>query len=633
MRALALAALMGACGNGRPCDHGPARPFRSTLACEAEFTAQSARPLDSSLPGARTVKFDIDRAQGDALYFQDTTTYPLHQTFAVEHLGYPPDSPFFTEYLSPDRRFILGAVTHYEEADVWAWELAPQDSASPDMIVHGFGLVGDAVFFGSSMRFHPTSQEQLRLAADLPSDVPVVTTEEIYAGTRYQPLNLGETYGQVRLLTAEEARTEYVSPREIAVLDRVPDEVPVAAALVTEEFQTPLSHANVLAQQRGTPNMGLRNAGETFGSLEGQWVRLRVGAFDFELEPATQEDADAWWDEHRPEPPLIPAPDYTREGLVDVDDVGLDDVGAVGGKAAHFGELRDIADIRVRPGFVVPVREYAAFLETNGFADEIAGMLADPGFRGDGAARRSRLEDLVSRMRAAPVEAALTSAIVDRAGAVFPGVRLRFRSSTNAEDLRDWAGAGLYESYGGDAVQSEIAAALRGVWASTWSFRAFEEREYVGIDHQQVAMAVLVHAAYTDEQANGVAVTANVFDPAPGGEDAFYVNAQVGEVSVVRPPAGVVADQILYYHYLPNQPATYLAHSSLVPAGETVLTRTELHDLGRALDAIRTHFDAVYDPPVGYARLPMDTEWKLIESAEARLIEIKQARPYPGRGN
>ena len=28
--------------------------------------------------------------------------------------------------------------------------------------------------------------------------------------------------------------------------------------MITEEFQTPLSHVNVLAQNRGTPNMGLR---------------------------------------------------------------------------------------------------------------------------------------------------------------------------------------------------------------------------------------------------------------------------------------------------------------------------------------------------------------------------------------
>lgn len=620
------------------CDEGPAKPSRPTLDCLAEFEAQAARPLDASLPGALSVKTVIDQGDQDAVHFQDTKTYPLHRTFAIEHLGWPPDLEFTTNYLSPDRHFLLGAITHYAEPDVWAYEIAPYDTATNEVIVKAFRLLAAAAYFGDVLVFHPTSVQQEEAARDLPADVPVVTTDELYAGSDYQPLNLGETVGQVRILTVDELETGYVSPREIAVLDRVPYDISVVAGVVTAEFQTPLSHVNVLSQQRGTPNMGLHDAPALFADFQGQWVRLRVGAFDWSVEAVTQDEADQWWEEHRPTPVEVRQPDLTVTSLVDIDDVTLADIAAVGGKAAHFGELRDIGDPVIVPdAFVVPVYFYVQFMQDNGLDTEVDEMLADEQFQSDGVYRRSRLLLLQSHFEAAPVDPDLLAEVEARILDTFGDIRMRFRSSTNAEDLQGHSGAGLYTSKGAQVSDpaDPVVDAMRTVWAAVWNFRAFEEREYVSIDHHDVAMALLVQPAFTDEAANGVAITANPFDPGPTGEDAFYVNAQLGEASVVSPDPGVVADQIIYFHYHSGQPATYLAHSSLVPAGETVLSRAELFDLGRSLDAIRRHFTGIYDPPEGFAALPMDVEWKLVPDADGaggRHIEIKQARPWPGRG-
>ncbi|NMC69454.1 MAG: hypothetical protein GYA57_05210 [Myxococcales bacterium] len=643
--AVSVAACGGAGGGGDaggedfvpgPCDEGPAVPFRSTLDCLAEFEAQSARPLDASLPGARTVKTVIDTTRDDAVYFQDTGRYPLHRTFAVEQLGWPPVLDFTMQYYSATRRFLLGAITHLEGPGVWMYELAPYDTATPEMIVRSFRRLAASAWFGRELVFHPTSGRQEELAGGLPDDIPVVTTDELYEGIDYQPLNLGETIGQVRLLTVTELQAGYVSPREIAVLDRVPNDISVVAGVVTEEFQTPLSHVNVLSQQRGTPNMGLRNARALFADDAGGWVRLTVGAFDWSVERVTEAEADAWWEAHRPAPVAIQPPDLSVTSLVEIDDVGLDDVAAVGGKAAHFGELRNIAEgVVVRDAFVVPVSFYVQFARDHGFDARIDALLADETFRSDGAYRRARLAELQTAMARTPPDPTLVAAVEARILEKFGDVRVKFRSSTNAEDLQGHSGAGLYDSEGarvGDPADP-VGPAMTAVWASLWSFQAFEERSYVGIDHHDVAMALLVCAAYTDEAANGVAISANPFDPGPTGEDGFYVNAQVGEASVVSPEPGVTADQLIYFFYHPGQPATYLVHSSLVPAGSTVLSAAELSQLGTALDAIRRHFDAFYGPPAGFAALPMDVEWKLTTGAGgARRIEVKQARPWPGRG-
>jgi pyruvate, water dikinase len=628
------------CGGSAPSacdgDRGPL-PSRARLACEAEWVAQAARPLDASLPGARTVKTIIDRQRGDGVHFMDTNAFPLHGPFARQHLGYAPSSPFVNEYFLPQRRFLLGSITHYEEPDVWAYEIAPYDTATPDMIVKAFRLLAEAAYFGRRLAFHPTSEEQVSRATELPAEVPWLATEQIFAGTSYQPLNLGETVGAVRLVAAADLASTHLTPREIAVLDRVPNEIGVVAGVVTAELQTPLSHVNVLSQQRGTPNMGLRNAEPTFAPYAGKWVRLVVGAFGWTLTEVTAAEAEAWWQAHRPTPTAIPAPRYDLDGILDVDDVTVADVGAVGGKVAGYGELRNIGgDVRVADALALPVSHYRRFMQQNGFDQELAVLLGDPGFQNDAAVRRAKLDELGVRMRAAPVDAALIAALEARLDAELPGMRVKLRSSTNAEDLERHTGAGLYESKAAqphDPVDT-LADALRVVWSSLWSFRAFEERAYAGIDQTAVAMGVLINPSYRDELANGVAVTANLFDPAPGGEDAFYVNAQIGEISVVLPDPNVVADQLTYYYFHNGQPATYYTRSNLIGQGETVLARSELFDLGRALAAIREHYSAIYQPPPGFGQLPMEVEWKVVAdgSTGERKIWIKQARPHPGRG-
>ena len=634
--ALGVVLLVASCGErDAPTCESETLPFRSELHCALELEAQAARPLDTALPGVITVKTIVDRARDNTLTFQDTTAYPLHSRFAVEHLGWPPGAPFAEQYVSSSRRFLLGSVSHYAEPDVYAYELAPYDTASAEMIATTMRAIARATYFGDRLAFHPISEEQLAIAAMLPDDIDVITTEELWAGITYQPLNLGETYARVRVLTAAELATTYVSPREIAVLDRVPNDLSVVAAVVTDEFQTPLSHVNVLSQQRGTPNMGLDGAAARFAPLEGRWVRLTVGAFEWEVVEVTAEAAEAWWQTHRPPPADIPAPDFSVTEIRDIDDVVLADIPAVGGKAAHYAALRDIGPpVQIRDAVVIPVAFYRQFLVDNGFDVQIAAMLADPAFRSDGNARRQMLDALRTRMMAAPVTPSALATIEARLAQQFPNTRMKFRSSTNAEDLARHSGAGLYDSKAGQVGDPlrPVDVALKTVWASVWNVRAFEERDYAGIAHDRVAMAVLVNPSYSDEAANGVAITANLYDPAAGGEDAFFINAQVGEVSVVQPDPGVSADTLMYYFFHPGQPATYYTRSNLVAGG--VMSRSELFELGQALAAIRTKFASTYDPPTGYGYLPMDVEWKLVaDGTGARRVWIKQARPFPGRGH
>jgi len=614
------------------CDAGAARIDAADRLGPIEWTAKAMLSADRFVPAAESAKFIIDLQADDRIYWVDGHRYPLHKDFAVAQLGFPAAGSFEPQYSTLDRRYLCGTVTHLLERDRWVLEILSWDVATPELVRRALRDVGARTFFGANLAFHPvTDQQAARLGPHL-GGVTIVTNDELLGERRFLPLNLGVAVGQLRIATADDLARDPPSAHDIVVLDRTPNDLPVVAAVVTAELQSLLSHVNVLSQQRGTPNMSLVAAPRELARWDGRLVKLAVGTAGYTVEEVTPAAADAWWRAHRPHEVRLPTLDLKRTALLDTDDVTLADLSAAGGKASHFGELRHIHGIDVPHGFVVPVAHYVAFLKRNGFARRIDQLIADTRFRTDARYRRDQLEQLRADMRKAPVDPALVATIRARLdGADFAGRRMRFRSSTNAEDLETCIGAGLYDSTAVDpkVPGKTIERGLRRVWSSVWNFRAYEEREAAGIDHRAVAMAILVHPAIVGELANGVVITANINDPM---DEAFYVDVQKGDDdAVVSPSAGVTTDQIVYGFYARGQPARYVGHSNRVPQGQNVLSPAELRQLGLAVQLVRGHF-ARYYAGVGRTQQPaMDVEFKVVADGARRRVIIKQARPYPLR--
>jgi hypothetical protein len=632
------------------------------LGCAADFDAMASDPLDASIPGARSEKVVFDRID-DSLYFQNSVMYRTHFDFASAHCSVANGRPYvgslaefnLREYTGIDRRFILGAVTYYEQPDLWMLELAPYDTASAGMIEMLFDAIRAQAFFGAELAFHPTSVAGEAVAADLRQTILIKTTDDIFAETDYQPLNLGTSVGRLRFVEADNLDTEYLWFRDTVVLDHVPNDISVVAGLITEEFQTPLSHVNVLSQNRGTPNMGLRHAttNETLRDLNGKWVQLSVGPFEWTIEEVSEEEADAWAETHAPEPLDVPPYDLSERGISDIEEIvayGSDAemraaisaaVPAFGGKASHYSVLKriDPEKVVVPTALAVPIYYYDQFLRENRFDVRIQELLDDATFQNSPEERDLQLEGLRDDMITGAVNEEFQDLLRTRLAETFSDIdNIRFRSSTNAEDLGTFTGAGLYTSATGcQSNWPSVLNAIREVWASVWYFRSFEERSYNGIDHLSVGMALLVHHSFPSEEANGVALTANPFDT-EGIEPAFYVNVQVGDESVVKPLAGVTTDQYLHFFMMQGQPVTYLSSSSRVPAGEHVLSAAQIHQLGVALDAIHMGFFPAYGPAPGTNRwYAMDVEFKFddewVDSPEGEsVLQVKQARPHPGRG-
>jgi hypothetical protein len=415
--------------------------------------------------------------------------------------------------------------------------------------------------------------------------------------------------------------------------------------------------------------MGLKGAtsNEQLVALDGQAVELRVGERDWEIREVTAEEAAEWAEKHQPDPIEVPPPDLTRTDLprieeivsyeagADLGDAISEAVKAYGGKATHYSVLAQIdpsdEELPVPDAMAIPIYYYNQFMEENGYWDEIDGMLADPEFVSDPAVREAALEELRDHMTgSSEMNQGFMTLLGERLATVFEDQKnIRFRSSTNAEDLGSFTGAGLYTSATGMIGEDEarklddVVAAIKTVWASVWYFRTFEERTWLGIPHKNVGMALLVHHSFPMEEANGVALTNNPFNRTEGG---FYVNVQVGDFSVVKPAARITTDQfVIYWGRGRTAAVEYISNSNLLgwldPPQEHVLTPLQVHILGQALNRIHEAFRRTYGPddPLAtgdeawYAmdvELKFDDDYILSDATEG--LNVKQARPHPGWG-
>jgi phosphoenolpyruvate synthase/pyruvate phosphate dikinase len=357
-----------------------------------------------------------------------------------------------------------------------------------------------------------------------------------------------------------------------------------------------------------------------FKRLEGELVKLTVASQDYGIEPAEREEAEAAWAAMRPTAALVPERDLAVSGLFDVELLRHDAIRYVGAKAAQLGQLCGTAGVVTPGGFAVPFSAYAAHLDSGCITDTIDSMLLDPDFRGDAAIRAVRLARLRAAIIAHPVAPGLVASIGERLRANSAcGRRFIFRSSTNAEDLAGFNGAGLYEStvVAANPTDQQIADALRFVWASVWLRRAYKEREWYRIDHREVAMAILIQPFVERAVATGVAITGNPFKESLR---AVFINSQANGASVTGAIGNELPEQYLVAIWAGEYEPELLSHSSLT-YGAAILHDADLRELTNQL--VRIH-DAMLPVQSGSANA-MDVEFAL--TAERQFI-IVQARPY-----
>ena len=641
------------------------------------------------------VKFVISDFGTDSaeVHFMNSMKYLYHFDFAEKVLGDTRSLAVFNEetYFSAEKNTVAGTLAYYASVDsMIAMTFFPTDYISPKQVADSYKLIEERMLFlalnGTKNRlfYMPAGSTAEKAAAEYAdefkkADILVFTHAELFGDVAMQIMNTGTAYGTLLKLTAAELDTAIVSSHDILILETLPAEIPLVAATISKDAQTPLSHVNLAAQARKTPNIAF-NGNELPDSLLalcGKLVKLEVKTNSYTVREATLDEAQAFWNKNVREPITLTY-DLSDSGFVDFANLSFKASKLVGVKAANLAELHKLLPENTPDGFAVPFYHYSHFMDYAQVTEELCGrsfedcgkegrsseicsqvknacistlrqaqsavsretepavapraslrgyitnIIAREDFKTDTRLREAVLDNVRYMFKHIPVDKTFGDSLDAKVRTLYGEAGVRLRSSTNSEDLEDFNGAGLYKSVKATAREKDLPSdEIRKVWASVWSFKAFEERTLWNIDHMSVQMAVAVHEAYPNEVANGVIITQNIADYSVAG---IYANIQVGETSITNPEGGELPEII---SIIPSPPpargvqSVLLQHSSLRP-DSLILSDGEIYTLYQMVMRIQSRFAVLYN--VYSDALALDIEFKVM--GEDRKLIFKQVRPY-----
>jgi len=592
--------------------------------------AQTYETYSRTLGSDRYGKFVIDLASDQIFYF-DVNVYRLHSDFVFHEFYHramknEDINEFNRNYNADKPKFIFGYLTHHLKTDQWTYSFWEDDEIRPADIRRVRAKLNQT-FFVKSIAWRPDSPMQEKKLAEL-TDIPTLTNDKIYKAAAYQSFNNGVAVGKLRVVPpGTKVEDLLFDRRDIVVLqESYPDIAPVAGILSTV-FSTPLSHVNLRAKEWQIPNAGYKDAGTKYKPLDGKIVYLEVGDIDHTLRLATRaEIAEADKRAQAKHHVAVPRPDLATTALMPLDRMHVDDVVRYGTKASNLGEIASARlGIPIPAGFGVPFYYYAEHLKRNGIDKELNALLADARFAKDPAFRKSSLDALRAKIAAAPISQPSLDKIWAKVETDLGGAGVFVRSSTNAEDLEGFNGAGLYDTVPNVKSKAQMADALRQVWASLWNYHAVEERTLFGMDQRACAVAILVQIG-VNATAAGVLITKDLYDP----EDtrSYTINAKRGlglrVVGGTTVPEQVVYDtgnfgtKILSRSDDPTM-LVFDAHGGVkeVPNDNRGVILTE--ERAKLLSDTVTRF-----VPLFSRKYPLDVEWVL----EGEKVWIVQSRPF-----
>ncbi len=566
----------------------------------------------------RWIKFALIIDDLPRVVFQDSEPYPFHYHFAVERL-----SPFigmgveaFNELsLSrEDQQVILGAVLWAPTRGEYGIQFVGNDPYPREMLRFLYNTVESNLSAHEGARgFYMPTFEQSAAAENERSyfeshgiEVSSVDRWFVSDGCYTQ----GWALGRLVFVPGDQIDAAYQSgqllPTDILLTDGVPAEIPFVAGIVTTAPAAPNSHVAILAQSFGVPFVYLADEAdqEHAHSLVGDDVVLRAeGNFSCNIRlidasgvPATMRDALL---DLKTTPPVSLTAMAVKGGIVveNLTNVFPADIRFIGGKAANFGFLRRVIPNQSPDAIAFTFDLWNAYLDqlvapaNRSLRGEINMRLADVTWPPD----LVELEPVLDGIRDlieddADFTPAQKTAILSELVGFDPARKIRFRSSTNAEDSENFIGAGLYSSFSGcvlddtdddeegpshcDLTQDEergVFRAMRKVYASFYNTNAFLERLRRGVDESEVGMAILVHHSFPDEfeAANGVASSYSRSQSSRNLETKMV--SQIGANSVTNPEGGSLPEVVQVNAWRGNFSGVSLDHqqrSSLLLLGQ-----------------------------------------------------------------
>jgi pyruvate phosphate dikinase-like enzyme len=667
------------------------------------------------LPG-KTVKFVIDRRRPERPIFYQNANYTepdgetpdaarYHYDFSKRLLDdFSESIESFNDktYWTNDKSYVAGTLQTYflsgSAEPVFGIQFYPQDVINESVLLEAVTRVVETMTIpGAKRAFVATGPQQTTTTIATKLDglgVANLTLDDVLGDIVYLPWNQGEAWGFLRIFPVD---PEELSAVDIPVFEELPIDLTVVAATMTKAFQDATSHVNLKAKERDTPNMVLRDAGPQHPELSAfadKPVHLVVGVEDWSIELSTEEEVyeklkektSGPWTSLPYEPTdtlasyaaMCPSSaadclSLTKRYGSKASNLGFMTNRTVLGRASDNSSLsHELGYDLVPKGFGVPLKFYHDFVSYSANADlrsqiealvdaEMAGTLSP-------SARRAKAEQVRQAFYQASFPPGMLETIKSRLVDTMPGItKFKVRSSANAEDMPNFDGAGLYNSFAAKLNEADnpdgscvlgvdpddgepemqpktVACAVKGVFGSLWNKRAIEERSYARLDHGTALMALSVVPKYDLEApiaANSVVVSRVINTDAVSG---YTFATQVGNNKVTNPLPGTLAENVIAAFSEADVPPSFVVtrHATPVagqgPLSTNVMTEQQMLAMLRITQRVEYRYCqarpdyysgnctwALIDPKKPHS---LDFELKLLENGH---FSCKQVREFSGQ--
>lgn len=239
-----------------------------------------------------------------------------------------------------------------------------------------------------------------------------------------------------------------------------------------------------------------------------------------------------------------------QENVLWYQQLGMDDVGVVGGKNASLGEMisnLSNAGVQVPGGFATTASAFNLFLEQSGLEARIHELLDSldvDDIPALGEAGNTIRQWIIETPFLPELEADITSAFKTLQGDAGDEASFAVRSSATAEDMPDASFAGQQETFLNVKGIDAVMVAIKHVYASLFNDRAISYRVHQGYDHKGVALSAgIQRMVRSDCAASGVMFT---IDTESGFEDVVFITSSYGLGEMVV--QGAVNPDEFYVH-------------------------------------------------------------------------------------
>lgn len=565
------------------------------------------------------IMFVIDRRNKNKIYYVNSQKYRFHKDFLLANYLIPRGGNVFEDiYITQNRRFMVGTIAWQAPVEKFTFELWEGDLASDKLIKMAYDTI-NASFF-EPVAYKPNSIRQDEASENI--GINRISADEIQKNQEYLALNTGEAVGRIHIIDKLDDTVE-IGSNEILVLKELPLNLPQVRGIIVAKPSTPLSHVNILAKGWNIPNIYLKDADKLLQQYNTFVVKLNANLTEYKIEPADLEDIKNKFVEERVDAPA----NLETTKIASLREMRKKDSIAYGAKAANLGELINarILNTTVPDGFGIPFYYYDKFVEANGFDKIISDFEFNNDFVHNPRFRREKLEEFRAMIQSGKMDDELKTAIIKKWKTELLGKPVFVRSSSNAEDLPNFSGAGLYTTVKNVKEEDKIIEAVKTVWASLWNFDAYESRVRNYVNQSSVQMGVFIQVGVNMES-GGVMITKDPFDPENknvvylsavwGHNDSITGNKFVPEQLLFNPKSNAV--QVLTL----SQQETVLTfgeNGDLVESNEKpnrrVLTDLNARKLANIANKIKSIFGG---------KKEQDIEWGIMGGK----IYLLQSRPY-----